>query len=631
MPSPMRSFLPSLFTLLPAVAAKSAGLNRLRSAGLGALATLALLGAQPARAELASVAKSLPGDAVAAVAVDLQPASWSFFLKQPAIIKALMSDDMKHMSEEFKADTGMDLKELIGQFGSHAIVAIYPPPQGKGDPNFEISLELKNVEPFTKAVEALKAHKPIKAAKLDTYKGHDLIVELRTDDTAETVANPEIQRSVVLLDGKNLILASNLAQVKQMLDKGIGQGLNGNREFKAAAEALGPQPVMFWGQMDALRQGLNGELQDLTSDLGPLTMLQRDLGVMNSLGMGLRLDENGMTVKNIVTLKQNGLTGSQQAFVTRLTSQQGPGIEPLLAMMPQRPLLSAATGTFKLNFEMKTLSGINAKREPEAAAMAKALSDMLQEVKRVSGLDLNQDLLERSDGRMGLSVFYSDRYPDYDQRPNLVMMMGVKDGPSFIGNLQQKFRLHLEALDGGKVDAMTPVVMLAPKPGETYKNIEIYSVLSPIELKKQLDELWPQLQPCVAVVNQVALFGSSPEALRFTIDQFDQTRPTLNTDPQFNQLRTRMNGKDEMNLFYSDLTGWYRLADNYLHGEKWFSSFKPLFASFKALAADGRVDKQAAVGHLIFAADLKQVDFAKLEKALAEMDAQESKQESKTE
>ncbi|MEZ0371067.1 MAG: hypothetical protein ACAI44_18380, partial [Candidatus Sericytochromatia bacterium] len=207
------------------------------------------------------------------------------------------------------------------------------------------------------------------------------------------------------------------------------------------------------------------------------------------------------------------------------------------------------------------------------------------------------------------SAFYLGNYPKYDKAPELVAMLGVKDGEAFLANLQQKLALKPDS-PAADDTAAPAVTTLDREPVESYRGVSLYGLKGGPQANAVFGEM--QAEPTVALINRVFLVGSSRAALRAVIDQAQGIRSTLTQDPEFVRIRSRMHGHGEAELFYSDLSRWFRLGDHFLHADSGFRTAKPLLASLRALAGDSTLTATGSEGHFLADADLAQVDFLQL-------------------
>lgn len=585
-----------------------------RQLTLAALTTASLLlGSQPARADLDSMLQQLPQGAAGALTLDIRPDTWKYLTQNQSFQAWMDNSEWKDLSAQMQKMAGIDMRTVQARLGSHLLAVAYPEADPKREPTVVVAIEQTDPQAFHDAMTLVRSRSNDTQARYENYKGHDLLVENKTVEAAD-----QGQQAVIAMLGQSLVLVSNVRWLKAQLDSpGQPPNLLSDPVFKPVYQALGKEPMMVWANSHALNQVFGTELLDLAKEFGPISAFQHDMGLYQSLGVGLGVDSQGLTIHSQFPIATGQLTGSQQRFLNKLTASPQPDVDSLLALMPEKPLFSAASGRMLLSFDSVALAGA----DKSEADWVKQMSESLKDFKAQTGLDLNQDLLGRSDGRTALSVFYLDRFPSYEKPPEFVAMLGVKEPASFLANLQQKLAF-IPSVDS---EDLAQPITLAKKPVETYKNVPIYA----LEHADQLDTDLPdgiKLSPCVAVVGQTVLLGSTREALRFTIDYSDKTRANLLTDTRFQQLRQRMNGQEALNLVYSDLGSWYRLADNFLHSDAWFKAFKPLLSQFEAFGADNRITSSGNTGHMLISARLGEVDFDKLYRNLEDADNAEKRE-----
>ncbi len=571
----------------------------LRRHSLKALAAVSLITAlqAPVYADLDTVVKSLPADSIGALTVDVRPETWSFLLKHPELREWFAGSEFQEISENIKTELGLEPMELLQSVGSHAVLAAYQNPDKQDSSYFVVSLELKNTlfpDSVIKMIKKKQADGDDSAGRIETYKNTE--IAFTENESGEQV--------VMAYHGKTLLFSNHLGHLRQALDlEPNSTGLMANPRFKPVYDNLGKEPIMAWIDLEGIKF-LDQARDGLLSEIGLSGVSSQALGFGSSVGFGMSLNEQGLAIKNVMGFKKNGLTGSQQAFLARLTAKPGVSLESLLAMTPEKPLFTGATGTFHLTLDNPVISGEH--REGDAKELEEAMKEGLKEFKSMTGLDFKQDLVAASDGRIAVSAFYLERFPSYDKMPHIVMMMGVKDSKSFLANLQQKLKL----IEGS--DPSAKPLRLSREPIESYRDIPLYRFEGNPEVSAALREELGGIEPAVAVIDNVFLIGTSRDSLRAVVDHSLKTRTNLLDDPDFKAARSQMNGKDEQNLFYADLTRWYRLADHFLHGEAEFKAWRQLLSQFKFIAGDGSVSTDESRGHLIVNADLNKVDFAKL-------------------
>ncbi|MGE3724165.1 MAG: DUF3352 domain-containing protein [Candidatus Sericytochromatia bacterium] len=591
-----------------------------RKITLGALATVALLTglSWPAQAAVENVLKPLPAEALSATVIDIQPAAWTFLLNQPGLKDWLTMDEWNEMKEGLKTELGLEVSEVFAALGSHLAVGMYTPVDAESEMDMVFALELKSADIYQKVVQKLKAktQQKLKAdlpnIQLETYQGQELIL-------MESDADPAKIESALTLQGQTLLISNQVALLKQAVDaQQSGKSLNDNPDFANVYQSLKQDPVVFWMDLKAIKsKQSNSEIQSLQRDLASMGFTQTAMAMNKSLGVSMRLNEQGVAFKNTLSFQTSGLSGTQQGFLNKLTSPL-PTLEPLFSLMPARPLFSAMTNTLTLAIENPILSGDKVS-DSEKNEMAQAMLEIMAGTKEISGLDLKKDVLAHSDGRIGISIFYPENFPTYKNMPSTVVMLGVKNGPEFWLNLQNK--LKIMAPQGNSAEAKTEKpITLSPEPLETYLNVPIYTFTDNQFLKPLADETQMELSPCFALYQDFFLVASNHMAMRATLDYAKSNRLALKADPAFVQARQRMSAQSELNLLYSDLTRWARLADHFLHAEEWYPTFKPLFASLQSLAGDGSVNQKGSSGHLHLNAALDKVDFAKLVKELEALD-----------
>ncbi|HEY9842304.1 MAG TPA: DUF3352 domain-containing protein [Candidatus Obscuribacterales bacterium] len=585
----------SLRSKHPPLSAPPRRLAALRRQGLIALSSACLLlgWPHPARADLETLSKTLPQQAIAAVALDLRPASWEFYLKQPGLKELLLSGEFREMAADFKGEFGIEPGEMLTALGSHAMLAMYPNPTDPEEPSYLFSLETTRSEPVMKILAHIRNEAG--QVRAEAYKGTELLIKETASGEAPEVA--------IAYHGNNLLFASRPELLKQSLDlAATDQGLLANSGFRPVYQALGQEPVLVWVDVDALKSEYHdkNDREAFAGEFGAFLMFQRWLTLTGNLGFGLRFDARGLSIRNQFGFS---LAGPQQAVLARAVGELEP-LDPLLGLMPARPLASLASSTFRLNFDDPTAAG-----SEENQKIRQEQNEILSEIRKATGLDLAQDLYAYSDGRIGFSAFYLGNYPKYDKAPELVAMLGVKDGEAFLANLQQKLALKPDS-PAADDTAAPAVTTLDREPVESYRGVSLYGLKGGPQANAVFGEM--QAEPTVALINRVFLVGSSRAALRAVIDQAQGIRSTLTQDPEFVRIRSRMHGHGEAELFYSDLSRWFRLGDHFLHADSGFRTAKPLLASLRALAGDSTLTATGSEGHFLADADLAQVDFLQL-------------------
>ncbi|MBT9547669.1 MAG: DUF3352 domain-containing protein [Candidatus Sericytochromatia bacterium] len=599
-----------------------------RKSTLSALATLAIITglSLPAQAAVENVLNPLPQDAISATVIDLQPSAWTFVLNQPGLKDWLMMDEWKEMQEGLKKELDIGVEEVLGSLGTHLAFGLYKPKDAESDLDLVFALELKSADLYQKMVQKLKektekkTNADLPKSKIETYNNQELIL-------IESDSDPNKIESAMTFQGNTLLLSNQVALLKQSLDAlSQGKNLSKNPDFAAVYQNMKQEPVVVWMDLKVLKEtSHNSELKSFQNDLASIGLTQTTLAMNQSLGISMRLNEQGLAFKNSLSFSSKGLSGSQQGYLNKLTSPL-PSLDPLLALMPARPLFSAMTNTLTLAIENPILSG-DKTSDSEKNELAQAMVEMMAGTKEISGLDLKKDILAHSDGRIGISVFYPENFPTYKNMPSSVVMLGVKNGPEFLLNLQTKLKIVANPLEKAAEAKTEKPITLSKEPMETYLNVPIYTLSEDRFLKPLAEETQMELAPCFAIYQDFFLVASNHMAMRATLDYAKSNRLALKADPTFLQARQRMSAQSELNLFYSDLTRWVRLADHFLHAEDWYPTFKPLLASLQSLAGDGSVNKQGSSGHLHLNAAFDKVDFAKLVKELEALDSETQKPE----
>jgi hypothetical protein len=597
-----------------------------RKSTLGALATVALISglSLPAHAAVENVLNPLPQEALSATVIDLQPSAWTFLLNQPGLKDWLLMDEWQEMQKGLKEELDIGVDELMGSLGTHLAFGLYKPKDTESDLDVVFALEFKSADLYQKVVKKLKektekkTNADLPKTKVETYNNQELIL-------IESDSDPNKIESVMTFQGNTLLFSNQVDLLKQSLDATAqGKNLSKNPDFAAVYQNMKQEPVVVWMDLKVLKEtSSNAELKSFQNDLASLGLTQTTMAMNQSLGISMRLNEKGLAFKNSLSFSSKGLSGSQQGYLNKLTSPL-PSLDPLMALMPARPLFSAMTNTLTLASENPILSGDKAS-ESEKNELAQAMVEVMAGTKEISGLDLKKDILAHSDGRIGISVFYPENFPTYKTMPSSVVMLGVKNGPEFFLNLQNKLKIAadpLEKAEETKSETAEKPITLSKEPIETYLNVPIYTLSEDSFLKPLAEENQLELAPCFAIYQNFFLVASNHMAMRATLDYANNNRLALKADPAFLQARQRMSAQSELNLMYSDLTRWVRLADHFLHAEEWYPTFKPLLASLQSLAGDGSVNKQGSSGHLHLNAALDKVDFAKLVKELEALDSE---------
>lgn len=582
--------------------------KNLKKHSLKALAAVSLITAlqAPVYADLETVVKSLPADASVAFTVDLRPENWAFLFKQPEVREWLMSGEFQEVGEEIKEELGLEPMELLQSLGSHGAFAVYQNPENEEEPVFLISIELSN----PKLAESLMAR--FKKLSDDPEALPEEVTFETYKETEIAITDVDSQPVAFAYRGKTLLISNQLEQMHKALDlDGKNTGLLNNPRFKPVYDNLGKEQFVAWVDMENLKlpEEMVNELRSELGSAGSAGLAPYGLDYGSSFGVGMKLNEHGLAIKNVMGFKKNGLTGSQTAFLAKLTARPGLGLDPMLALTPEKPLFTGASGTFNLTFENPVLSGEH--REGDAKVLDQAVQEILKGVSEGTGLDLKRDIMAQTDGRVGVSAFYLERFPAYDSLPHIVTMMGVKDGKSFLATLHQKLRIS-DPDSAPETTAAAKPIMLSREPVESYKGVAFYGFEGSPEDLASMKQEFGDIDPTVMMLDNVFVMGSSRSGLRAVVDHAQKIRTSLLDDPEFQATRSHMTGKDEQNLFYADLTRWYRIADHFLHNEAEFRAGRQLFSQFKSLAADGSVTADGTRGNFIVNADLDKVDFTKL-------------------
>lgn len=94
----------------------------------------------------------------------------------------------------------------------------------------------------------------------------------------------------------------------------------------------------------------------LRKGLAEIGLTEQVLALHQSLGVGLHFNEQDLAFKHALSFSSEGLTGSQLSYLKAVKAPQT-SLEPLLPLMPARPLFSGLINTLQLAFQTPLLSG----------------------------------------------------------------------------------------------------------------------------------------------------------------------------------------------------------------------------------------------------------------------------------
>lgn len=581
----------------------SSGLSRFRSLALAGLGLLALT--LPAQADLLTNLHHVPVPVDGFVNLTTDRENWRFFAERKPFGQMWQQLRAK-ITPDLEARLGLNFdRDLLPLVGSHVDVAVYRADLATASEHLPLLLllDVRDVQAYRQLLGRLKAvaAKDKRKRLLEVpYRGVSLY-GFATTTTAEGVP-------FMALSGKTLLIGSK-ARVMQAIDAGQSQQPSALEDdgFRVSLNALKDHKLWFYANPRTLpelyaRLGSGGpnrqrEGAELAAAVEPY----------DALGFGIDINPNGLALRSVARVKQLGLPGDKQALLQgfqRLWNDPAGQMPRLLQAVPSRPLLFAGLNGLPLYDRALSLFG--------NGEQVKALDQLGAFFTATTQLDFHRDLLDYSDGRAGLAIYYPDDVRVPNRPPQAVCYLGVRDNAAFLQNLQQRLRLDLsflaDGLEGTKPQASPARVVRFPtQPTEIYAGHPLYVAQESPMVKKLREGLF--MQPAYGNYGNLWLFASSPAALKAGIDNLNGRNGNLNSSPYFNQLRRRIGVEPGGGLMFVEFSSLAKLAELLGGEDEDFKALRPSLQAFHSILAGGSYRDNVIQGNLVMDIDMAKVNF----------------------
>ena len=384
---------------------------------IGSLAACSLLLAQPAQAALENTLAHLPGGASGAVVLQTDAEAWSYFSARKPFSNWQQLPEVQEWAAQLKQAGFEPDKDLLPYLGSHLVLAYYPETAAPQRGTLLGALDLKS-DTAAQAVQArlqelLKGRNEVPLAPALTSRGcHRYGSEALSEKLKALLPMPDGHFAYCLQDQTLLLVLGETEDFLQPLQ--AGTHLADNPAFSETAAALKDQQAWLFidqtglGTMWDLLSAIGADLDETLNESGTApkdSSLTRETLLQNlqGLGVGLELGPHGLGLKLFAPYSGN-MSPALQAYFASLQPDGGPGLSGLWPFLPEKPLLVLAGQ--KLDTYL---------REPIPPFAGEAFDQMRQQIaamrpeigpaiQKVTGLDMEKDLLAHLDGRYALIV-----------------------------------------------------------------------------------------------------------------------------------------------------------------------------------------------------------------------------------
>ena len=197
----------------------------------------------------------------------------------------------------------------------------------------------------------------------------------------------------------------------------------------------------------------------------------------------------------------------------------------------------------------------------------------------LTGLNFEKDLLQPSDGNMGVSVFYPPGVAVFDRPPQMVFSLGADAPLALRKALTQKFQLNVDALSNSKKSQ--PPIRFFDKPMTRYRGVPLYTARPNKSLQRLQQALF--VEPVIAQVGDLWLVASSMDAMKLSIDQAQGKAMSLNSNRYLSQLEQIHRIDPQMGILFLDLRSLGAMLE-YLAGEdEEIETMKPTMNAFRSV------------------------------------------------
>lgn len=567
--------------------------------------TLGLCLTPPARADLEGNLRYMPPHPDAFFTLNTDYQNWKYFLERPPFSEQL-DRFLEIWGADLKAKMGLDLKtELLPLIGSYVSLGMYRAEWTQNE-NLPVllAMDVKDTKAYQKLVQQLTrtaAQDPHKYLQHKNYRKVDLYGFTRQEgDTGALYMG---------LSGHTLIMGSE-SMLKTALDLNAHpeHSLGSNPQFKIVQSSLQDQKLWLYLNPQSLssfvhrlptHKGLN------TEAIQQVEQVQDAYQLYDALGLGLNLSSNGLMLKAAAHFRSSGLSPTQAAYVKNLKAVWNRSDHPLRALLQgssRRPLLFLGLDGLRL---LNQSFDLFSPKDPQTRA---ALQHLDQNWTRLTGLKLNQDLLNNSDGRMALVVFYPEGTQHFDHPPDVLLLAGVRDNAKMLKALTEHFAFDLSGLSAGQKGEHSPQpIRFEKKPQSYYDGHPIYLVQKHPLIDKLRRSIY--FEPAFSMQDKLWLFASSPETLKQGLDYLQGREANLQGNVYFNRMLNLQGIEDRGALIFMDLTQLLRMLEFLAGGDEEVGIIKPTLSAFHSLIAGGHYSGDLAEGYLILDVDMDRVDF----------------------
>lgn len=515
----------------------------------------------PAQATLENNLLRTP-TADALIVFDTQVKSWEFMLQREpfsSAFKAFREDIAEDISEEF----GLDLEnELLPMLGSHLSLAFYA-----ADPiPVLMAMDIKpegSAQSYARLVRRFqeKAQQdPRKQLKQLQVGDYTLYGFQRTDRSEAPVYMTRTQTT---------LLFGSINRLKLALQTHPSQSILKNQDFQAVYSRLKAHKFWLYANPAGITRAL--KQQKLDPEQWKATF-----NIYDSMGLGLDLNSQGLLARGVFQLKEKGLPAPQQRQVNALLKswqKTKPTLMAQRALSPAQVILFAQAAHLKALWEMaQAFPAV----DQESIQLQAQLS---QGFYALTGLNFEKDLLQPSDGNMGVAVFYPPGVDAFDRPPQMVFSLGADVPLAMRQALTQKFQLNVDAFNTRKKSQ--PPIRFFDKPMTRYRGVPLYTARPNKSLQRLQQALF--VEPVIAAVGDLWLVASSMDAMKLSIDQAQGKAVSLHSNRYLSQLEQIHRIDPQMGIMFLDLRSLGAMLE-YLAGEdEEIQTMKPTMNAFRSV------------------------------------------------
>lgn len=576
------------------------------------LGAASLLFASPAFADLESNLKHTPQRAALVININTDYQEWKYFLTRPPFEKGFQ-DIKTEIAKDLQKNMGIDFEtEILPMLGTHLTLGFYDEKLSPENPfPLLVSLDLKETSGYQTIIKRLQRSaqaNPAKSLVSENYRNLTLY-GLRN--------NKEPNSPYFTLSGQTLLFGSK-ALIKQALDTAATppRSISQLASFQTTQKALGKQKLWLYLNPEYAEAFMkSAPIEKLTINNKPVPAKERAqasknlkaaLEVYESLGFGFDLNANGLVIKGLANYKQKGLAANKQAYVQdlfKLWKTAGEPLRPFLQAAPARPLFFASLDGVKLyERSLQVFGSLD-------AANKEVTQSLEQGFQKFTGLNFKLDLLQHSDGRGAIAVFYSEGTTVFDRPPQVIVMMGAQNNAAILKNLTQKLKIDLSAMaaDQRSAKAAKEVIAFPTKPNSTYQKVPLFIAKENATAKGLQQSLF--VRPSYANLGKVWLFASNPEALKSGIDYLQAKKKNLLGNLYFNQMKNMYGLQEKGSLLFMDLSQMLNMADFLAGGDDELKALRPTLSAFRSIIAGGKQYGNTIEGTFILDVNMDKVDF----------------------